>query len=160
MKRAALIAFLLAGTFVASAQEVPPAGPPAAEEARAAIAANHSKFVGAFGKGDAAAVAALHAADAKLLPQVAPPVEGVRNVEAFWGGLLKAGARLVQLQTLSVEERGELAYEVGDYIVTTQPSPGLTAINSGNYLVVWRRQGGEWKLAAAIWNTDKAAPER
>lgn len=159
MKRAALIAAFLAGTFVASGQEAP-SGPPAAEEARAAIAANHSKFVGAFGKRDAAALAALHAADARLLPQGARPVEGVRNVEAFWGGLLKAGARLVQLQTLSVEERGELAYEVGDYIVTTQPSPGLTAINSGSYLVVWRRQGGEWKLAAAIWNTDKGAPER
>ena len=159
MKRAALIAFLLAGSFVASGQEAP-AVPDAAEEARAAIAANHSKFVGAFGKGDAAAVAALHAADARLLPQGGRPVEGVRNVEAFWGGLLKAGARLVQLQTLSVEERGELAYEVGDYIVTTQQAPGLTAINSGSYLAVWRRQGGEWKLAAAIWNTDEAAPER
>jgi len=159
MKRAALIAAFLAGTFVASGQEAP-AGPPAAEEARAAIAANHSKFVGAFGKRDAAALAALHAADARLLPQGGRPVEGIQNVEAFWGGLLKAGARLVQLQTLSVEERGELAYEVGDYIVTTQPQPGLTAINSGSYLVVWRRQGAEWKLAAAIWNTDKAAPER
>ncbi|HEX6623672.1 MAG TPA: DUF4440 domain-containing protein [Pyrinomonadaceae bacterium] len=158
MKRAALIAFLLAGSFVASGQEAP-AAPPAAEEARAAIAANHSKFIGAFGKGDAAAVAALHAADARLLPHGGRPVEGVQNVEAFWAGLLKAGARLVQLQTLSVEERGELAYEVGDYIVTTRPQPGLTAINSGSYLVVWRRQGGEWKLAAAIWNTDKA-PER
>jgi ketosteroid isomerase-like protein len=159
MKRAALIVAFLAGTLAASGQEAP-AGPPAAEEARAAIAANHSKFVGAFGKRDAAAVAALHADDAKLLPQGGRPVEGVRNVEAFWGGLLKAGARLVQLQTLSVEERGELAYEVGDYIVTTQPSPGLTAINSGSYLVVWRRQGAEWKLAAAIWNTGEAAPER
>lgn len=159
MKRAALIAAFLAGSFVASGQEAP-AGPPAAEEARAAIAANHSKFVGAFGKGDAAAVAALHTDDARLLPQGGRPVEGVRNVEAFWGGLLKAGARLVQLQTLSVEERGELAYEVGDYIVTTQQAPGLTAINSGSYLVVWRRQGGEWKLAAAIWNTGGAAPER
>ena len=159
MKRAALIAAFLAGTFVASGQEAP-AGPPAAEDARAAIAANHSKFVGAFGKGDAAGVAALHAADAKLLPQGGRPVEGVRNVEAFWGGLLKAGARLVQLQTLSVEAQGELAYEVGDYIVTTRPAPGLTAINSGSYLVVWKRQGGEWKLAAAIWNTDKAETER
>lgn len=163
MKRAALIAPLIAAVvtaaITASAQQAP-AAPPADQDARAAIAAAHSKFIGAFGKGDAAAAAALYAEDAKLLPQGGRPVEGVQNVEAFWGGLLKAGARLVQLQTLSVEERGELSYETGDYIMTTKPSPGQTEIHAGNYLTVWRRQEGVWKVAAVIWNTDGATRER
>ena len=159
MKRAALIALLLAAAAsAASGQE--PVAPPRAADAREAIAASHSKFVGAFGKGDAAALAALHAADVKLLPQGGRPVEGVPNVEAFWASLIKSGARLVQLQTLSVEERGELAYEGGDYILTTRPQPGLTSINSGNYLAVWRRQGEEWRVAALIWNSDGAEPQR
>ena len=166
MKRATLsVALLLAAAVVTSGQ-VPagppqqaqaPAGAPAAEDASAAIASNHSKFLGAFGKGDAAAVAALHAADARVLPQGGRPVEGHESIEAFWRGVIKAGTRLVQLQTLSVEEKGELAYEVGDYLMTTRPSPGQTEIRAGSYLVVWRRQDGAWKVAAVIWNTDGAA---
>ena len=137
-----------------------PADPPAAEEARAAIAANHSKFVGAFGKGDAAAVAALHAADARLLPQGGRPVEGVRNVEAFSGGTVEGGGEAGAVADLERGGAGRVGLRGRRLHRDHAASPGLTAINSGSYLVVWRRQGGEWKLAAAIWNTDKAAPER
>lgn len=158
MRRAILLAAVLAThTVLAQAQET---GTPAGGDAQAAIAANHSKFVGAFGKRDAAAVAALHAADARLLPQGRRPVEGAKDVEAFWRGLLEAGARLVQLQTQRVETHGEVAYEVGDYIMTVQTKPGETIVHAGNYLAVWKRQEGEWKVAAAIWNSDGARPSQ
>ena len=133
---------------------------PGGGEARAAIEANHRKFTGAFAKGDAAAVAALHAPDARVLPERGRPVEGAQAVEAFWRDVMKSGARLVQLQTLSVEERGDLAYETGDYMTTAPAGPGVTEVNSGNYLVVWRRAGGDWAVAAAIWNTNRDAAAR
>lgn len=157
MRRAILLAAVLAAASAAPGQ-VREVGAPAGDDAEAAIAANHSQFVGAFGKRDAAAVAALHAADARLLPEGGRPVEGAEAVEAFWRGLLEAGARLVQLQTLRVEAHGAMAYEAGDYIMTVPSSPGQTVVHAGSYVVVWRREGGGWKVAAAIWNSDRAAP--
>jgi ketosteroid isomerase-like protein len=154
-------AFLLAACLMTAAYVTPgqvPSEQSAGEDARAAVEANHRKFIGAFGKGDAAVVAALHAADARVLPQNARPVEGTQGIQAFWQGLMSRGARLVQLETLRLEARGELAYEVGDYIATTQSGPGQTVVHSGSYVVVWRREGGEWKVAAAIWNASRAAP--
>src|SRR5215208_6483467 len=112
-------------------------------EARAAVAANHQKFIGAFAKGDAAVVAALHAADAKLLPENGHPVAGAQEVEAFWRDVMRSGSRLVQLQTLSVEERGDLAYETGDYMMTVPVGAGVTDVRAGNFVVVWRREGGD-----------------
>ena len=136
------------------------APPASGGETRAAVEANHQKFIGAFAKGDAAAVAALHAADAKLLPENGHPVAGAQEVEAFWRDVMRSGSRLVQLQTLSVEERGDLAYETGDYMTTVPAGAGVTDVRAGNFVVVWRRAGGDWKVAVAIWNTGKAAPRR
>ena len=136
----------------------PPASP--AGEARAAVAAGHQKFSGAFARRDAADAAALHAADAKLLPENGRAVEGAQAVEAFWRAAMESGVRLVQLQTLSVEERGDLAYETGDYMTTVPTGPGVTDVRSGNYLAVWRREGGDWKVAAAIWNRGGAPAGR
>lgn len=124
-------------------------------ETRAAIEANHRKFIGAFAARDAAAAAALHAPDARLLPERGAPVEGAPAVEAYWRGAMESGVRLVQLQTLSVEERGDLAYETGDYMATVPAGAGVTDVRAGSYLVVWRRSGGVWLVAAAIWNASK-----
>jgi ketosteroid isomerase-like protein len=154
-----LAALTAAGLCLGYGQEQ--AGPPAGGvEARAAVEANHRKFTGAFAARDAVAAAALHAPDARLLPELGGPVEGAQAVEAFWRGAMESGVRLVQLQTLSVEERGELAYETGDYMVTVPAGPGVTDVRSGNYLVVWRRSGGGWLVAAAIWNAGKGGQGR
>ena len=128
------------------------------DDALAAVEANHRKFVAAFDKGDAAAVAALHAADAQLLPENGRPVTGAEDVRAYWHGLLKAGARLVQLEALlRVKGGGRMAYEVGAYVMTVQTGPGQTAVHSGNYAVAWRREGEQWLAAAVTWNKSKVA---
>jgi ketosteroid isomerase-like protein len=154
MIRTALAIALAAAAALGLArrQDVAPARAPTMGEARAAVAANHQKFTGAFARRDAAAAAALHASDARLLPENGRAVEGAQAVEAFWRAAMESGVRLVQLQTLSVEERGDLAYETGDYMTTVPTAPGVTDVRSGNYLAVWRREGGDWKVAAAIWN--------
>jgi len=158
IRSALVIAVAAAAVGLGYRQEGAPPAP--AVEARAAVEATHQKFIGAFARGDAAAVAALHAPDAKLLPENGHPVAGAQEVEAFWRDVMRSGSRLVQLQTLSVEERGDLAYETGDYMTTVPVGAGLTEVRTGYFVVVWRRTGGDWKVAAAIWNRGKAAPPR
>ena len=133
-------------------------GQPAAEDALTAVEANHRKFVAAFDRRDAAAVAALHAADAQLLPEDGRPVTGAQDVRAYWQGLLEGGARLVKLEALlRVKGGDDMAYEVGAYVMTTQSAPGQTAVHSGNYAVAWRREGAQWLVAAVTWNKSKVA---
>ena len=159
MKRIVLSAILMAAAACPTPAQAQ-GGQPAGDEALAAAEANHRKFVAAFGRGDAAAVAALHAADAQLLPENGRPVTGAQDVRAYWQGLLKAGARLVQLEALlRVKGGGDMAYEVGAYVMTTQSGPGQTVVHTGKYLVAWRRQGGEWLAAAVIWNKSKVDPK-
>ena len=127
-------------------------------EVRAAVEAANKQFIEAFNKGDAAAVAAMYSADARLLPPNGPMGEGRQAVQQFWQGAIGAGAKMVSLETLHVESQGNLAFEVGRYTLTAPKTGGGAATDTGKYVVVWEREGGGWRIAADIWNSDVPAP--
>jgi uncharacterized protein (TIGR02246 family) len=120
---------------------------------RKAIETNNRRFVEAFNKGDAAAVADMYAAEAKLLPPNSQMIEGKQNIQAFWQVPITAGAKLQALDTVQVDVRGDMAYEVGKYTFTVPQANGQLVTDQGKYLVVWKRQGSSWKLLLDIWNT-------
>ena len=124
---------------------------------RAAIEAANKQFITALNRGDAAAVAAMYTADARLLPPNSPMGEGRQAIQQFWQGAIGAGAKMVSLETLHVESQGSLAYEVGRYTLTSPTAGGGTTTDTGKYVVVWEREGSKWKLASDIWNSDAPA---
>lgn len=125
---------------------------------RKAIEANNKAFMAAFNRGDAAAVAGMYANDAKLLPPNSEIVEGTQNIQAFWQGLISAGAKVQALDMVQVDGRGDMATELGKYTFTIPQAGGQSTTDQGKYLVVWKRQGRSWKLALDIWNTSRPLP--
>jgi ketosteroid isomerase-like protein len=119
---------------------------------RNAIESASKKFAEVFSKGDAAALAAMYADGARVLPPNSTMVEGRQRIQELWQNLINTGAQL-SLSTTDVEGRGDLAYEVGTYNLTNPDGKADT----GKYVVVWRRQKDAWKLAADIWNSDLPA---
>jgi len=145
MKRQLLITLLIiCAASVAEAQQ----------SARTAIEANTKQFVEAFNKGDAAAVANMYTMDARVLPPNAEMVEGRGNIQKFWQGAMTAGVKMVSLETVHVETQGNVAVEVGRYTTTTPGAGGTTNTDKGKYVVMWKREGGSWKLAVDIFNTN------
>src|SRR3954470_14247084 len=71
------------------------------------------RFMEAFGRGDAASVAALYAEDAVVLPPDAPMISGRAAIEEVWRGLMGAGARGINLETLRLAGSGDMLHEVG-----------------------------------------------
>ncbi|HLL74117.1 MAG TPA: SgcJ/EcaC family oxidoreductase [Pyrinomonadaceae bacterium] len=124
---------------------------------RDAITSAIQTFADAFGRGDAAAVAAWYTADATLLPPDNPLVKGREAIRAFWQGAMSTGVREAKLETLEVESRDDLAYEVGRFEMAVQPPGGERAEMAGKYVVVWKREGDGWRMHVDIWNGDRAA---
>ena len=125
--------------------------------ARKAIEANTKAFVEAFNKGDAAAVAQFYATDAKLLPPNDKIVEGRANIEKFWAGAIGAGLKLTSLSYTTLTPAGNLLIETGKYSGTMPGAGGATITDEGKYVVVWRREGRNWKMIRDIFNSDKPA---
>ncbi len=119
-------------------------------DAHAAIAAANRRFMDSFSQGDAAGIAALYTRDGQLLPGNSDFVTGIPAIEGFWKGAMDMGIKTANLESLELEVHGETAVEVGKY---TLEAEGGQTLDHGKYVVVWRNDGGTWKLHRDIWNS-------
>jgi ketosteroid isomerase-like protein len=59
------------------------------------------------------------------------------------------------LKTIELEAHGDTANEIGAY--TLRAGDG-GVLDQGKYVVIWKREGGQWKLHRDIWNSSLPAP--
>lgn len=140
---------LIAGLIVATA-------PAHADSIRAAIEAQNAKFSTAASKADGAGFAMLYTADAQVLPAGRDAVKGTDELRAFWQGVLDSGVAAVSLKTLEVYAQGTHATEIGEYDLQDKVGKSL---DHGKYVVVWKREGGDWRLFRDIF-TSSVAPKK
>lgn len=132
------------------------ASPGVAQEPRASIEAGNRQWEAAIAKGDGAAVAALYTANGQLLPAGSEAVTGTAAIRKFWQGVMDSGIRGAKLTTLEVEAHGDSAHEVGQYELRDQ---GGKVLDTGKYVVIWKRDGGRWRLHRDIWTSSQPPPK-
>ena len=126
-------------------------------QGRAEVGEANRRFMEAFERGDAASVAALYTEDAVALPPDGPMVSGRAMIEDFWRGLMSAGARSANLETLRLAGSGDVLHEVGRATITIRPEGGETNTLTVKYVVVWERDpAGHLALAVDMWNGESA----
>jgi uncharacterized protein (TIGR02246 family) len=123
-------------------------------DVKAAILKANQQFMVAFGQRDAAAVAELYARGAQLLPPHSDFVTGAEAIRQFWQGAMDMGIRQAKLETVEVESTDNTAVEVGRVTLFVE---GGKQADAGKYLVVWKKEGGSWKLYRDIWYTSQPA---
>lgn len=124
--------------------------PARAEDLRLSIEASNKEFEAAASKGDSASLALLYTPDGQLLPVGSDAVSGTKQIQKFWQGILDSGIRGVTLKTLEAEGHATTAHEVGQYELRDAAGK---LVDRGKYVVIWKRDGGKWKLHRDIWTT-------
>lgn len=127
-----------------------------AGDVRDAIAAVNQEFVTALARGDARGVAVLYTTNGQLLPTHSDFVTGTQAIQGFWQAVIDIGIRGGTLERLELESHGETAYEVGRYTLLGSVRQML---DQGKYVVIWKREGGQWKLHRDIWNSSLPAAQ-
>jgi uncharacterized protein (TIGR02246 family) len=126
---------------------------PALAQSKATIQKLNDAWSAAFNKGDGAAVAAMYAEDAYVLPPGSDMIRGRDKIAEFWG---QAATQFgdARLSTVDVLPLGRsAAREIGTVTLKTKAEPPQEV--TGKYAVVWRKINGQWLLATDIWNTNK-----
>lgn len=114
------------------------------------------KFMETFGRGDAEGMGRLYTKNGQLLPANSDIITGTEGIQAFWQAVMNMGIKTANLDTVELEEHGDTAIEVGRY---TLGGDGGQVLDQGKYVVIWKNDGGQWKLHRDIWNTSMSAPE-
>lgn len=135
---------LLAGMTSAPAQVA---------DVRAEITAANARFCEALRRGDVSGMTAFYSKNVQLFPAHSDILSSKQAIEQFWRESIKAGIRGGALRTLEVEVNGNTAWETGEYTMTGE---GGKVFDKGKYLVVWKKEQGQWKLHRDIWNTNLA----
>jgi uncharacterized protein (TIGR02246 family) len=122
-----------------------------------------SAFAAGSAAGDGAAVAALYASDATLMPPGDSSWHGAAGIATYWSGLFSAYSFPVSLTPAPIVGSGDLAIASGTYsVVMTPKAAGAKPlpVDNGKYLGVLKKQAdGSWKYLFDTWNSD-APPAR
>ena len=122
---------------------------------KAAIEARNKEVSAAFAKGDAAGVAALYSSGAQMFPPNAGIVSGHDAIQKAWKDFVDAGFKGLELMTVEVEGHGDSADEEGQYRLIAADGK---VVDTGKYIVVWKRENGNWFLHRDIWNSSNPPP--
>jgi ketosteroid isomerase-like protein len=121
---------------------------------RTAIEEANKDFASAFGKGNAAGVAALYTENGQVLPANVGIITGREGIQGFWQAVMDMGIKSARLETTEVEDFGGTAWEIGKYTLCGAKEQVL---DSGKYLVIWKNDDGHWHLHRDIWTTSMPA---
>jgi len=126
-------------------------------EIRSKVVTGNKKFMEAFSRKDARALAKLYTKSGQLLPPASNVVTGHDAIQAFWQGPMDMGLSEVKLETVEVEGHRDTAIEVGKY---TLVATGEQIADAGKYIVVWKIEGKSLKLHRDIWNSSQPSPAK
>jgi uncharacterized protein (TIGR02246 family) len=129
--------------------------PSTASEVRDAIAAGDESFMAAVKRGDAAGLAALYTENGQVLPPNGDFVKGKGAIQMFWQAVMDMGIKEAKLEIVEVEGYGDTATEISTF---TLYGEGGEELDKGKYMVIWKREGGQWKLHRDIFNSSMPAP--
>jgi ketosteroid isomerase-like protein len=97
---------------------------------------------------DATLATSFYADGASVLAPGAPLATGKDAIQKAWAGLMGTPGFALTFDPAKIEvsRGGDLAYELGDYQLTTNDKQGKPQTLRGKYVVVWGKQpGGDWK---------------
>ena len=121
-------------------------------DVRAAIDLANLNFMANFAQQDAAGLAGLYTASGCVMPSNSDIISGAGNIQAFWQGIFDMGVKEGVVETIDLEEHGDTAIETGHY---TMKADGGAVADRGKYIIIWKNEGGSWKLHKDIFNTSQ-----
>jgi uncharacterized protein (TIGR02246 family) len=145
----AAAAALCACNNMGNQQSTQPAAIPDTRAADEALIRNvDAEWVKTVADKNAQQSSSYYAEDGVLMAPGAPIASGQEEIQKTWAGMLATPGFALSFAPakVTVSRSGDLAYEVGDYEMTTNDKKGKPQTVRAKYVVVWGKQAdGKWK---------------
>lgn len=128
----------------------------AGAEAEAEIRRLSDDYVTALQAGDVDRLVAMYASDAVIHEPGLPAMRGEAAIRQHFAEMADFRFSRIEIsqQEIMVAASGDLAFEAG-YSVVEWEANGVMSSSRGPYVLVLRRQDGEWRVVIEIFNSDQ-----
>ncbi len=116
----------------------------------------NEKFKEAIRTADGDVMPSLYTSDAVILPPNADAVTGEEAITRYWNSFFQLGITDARPLTREVIVMGDYALEVGE---TTVYRDDGTLVDRGKIMVLWKNDGGTWKMHRDTWNSSVPLPQ-
>lgn len=117
--------------------------------ARTAVEESNAQFDKAAIAGDSAAIVARYHSEAMVYPP-----NMAAGDRTLMGSMMKTmpamGVKTTKLTTTTLEGDENMLVETGTY----EMGDGSKTLEQGKFIVVWKKEDGQWKMYRDIWNSD------
>lgn len=143
---------LLLMFFAVVAPGCSPGESPEQSRARAALAERNRAIGAAVQAGDPAAMLDFYTADGLVLMPNGRRFQGREALLAYWTENFNAlGMQDLKLKTETVRGGPDQFFENGRFEIVLKAG-GETVTRTGDFVAVWRQDGGQWKMVVDVWN--------
>src|SRR5918993_3552973 len=116
------------------------------------------QFSAAYVRGDAPEMTELYTSDAVIFPERSTAITGTEAIRRYWTA--KPGSRITRhvITPAHITVDGQHAYDHGTFEIAGVRGGKPWGPSRGKYVVVWRRQGGSWRIHLDMWNSGSEPP--
>lgn len=124
------------------------------QDVRDHLLARYDVWMAAIAEKNIDAIASIYASDAVYMQPGQPRHVGKDAVIAVWRTYFtRPDFKALYTPTLTVSTSLDVAYDVGSYVVSLTRDGEPVEIR-GKYVVIWKKEGGDWVAAVDIDNAD------
>ena len=121
------------------------------EVAKTEIDAANLEFVKLFNTSDSVGLANMFTIDGKSMEPNEPSFNGRREIQRHYAIVMKAGNNKLGLVTTGLWGDEQMLAEEGIYTFMDKTEKVL---DKGKYIVLWKKEEGNWKLFRDCYNSD------
>ena len=112
-------------------------------------------FVAAYNAKDVEKVGTFFAANSAVMPANRSTLNGLEAVKGYYKERFTVdGATDLNIQTVSIEGHGPLAYFLGTFTLNLKPAGGEERHDRGKIVWIVRKLGGQWRFEWQIMSSD------
>lgn len=116
------------------------------------ILQNVQSFSKSYTSGNYNALADAYCLEGTILPPGTDIIKGREAIKQRW--VLPEGISVPyhKITPVEISVKGDWAYDIGYYEGTTLKKNGDKADWKGKYIIIWKKEDGDWKIYSDIWN--------
>src|SRR5579863_9415847 len=120
------------------------------QDVRGHLLARYDVWMNAVAQKDIDVIASIYASDAVYMPPGQPRHVGKEAVLAVWRSYFtRPDFKALYTPSLTLSASLDVAYDIGSYVVSLTREGEPVEIR-GKYVVVWKRENGDWAVVVDI----------